>query len=208
MKEGISARGGARIGWLNATWPSAHLKVHRNKLILNVFLFGRYQFLPEDVVSLKKYGLIPLLGQGVRIHHSVREYPSRIVFWCLGSPVRLIGRIRETGFIPSGRLPVEESRSGSPVRWQAFLLVVVLWNVLFLMGENFRGDRGPGPGVLLGLLMLTLVTTGIKHYGPLQKIFMKEGRDAREIGAWLNFLPFLSGTMLVIMLVQYFSGTG
>jgi len=171
-------------------------------------VFGRYRFAPEEVVSLNKYGLIPLVGRGVRIRHSIREYPSRIVFWCFGSPERLIERIRETGFLPSGRVAVEDIRSGSPVRWQALLVMVVLWNILFLLDGTFKESRTAGPGVLAALFLFTLVPLGIRHCRPVRKIFLKEGRDPGEIGAWLNFLPALTGTMFIILLALYFFGAG
>ena len=212
MNGEVTARGGARIGWANATWPFARLKAERSGLSLKVFLFGSYQFSPENVVSLEKYGLIPFLGQGIKITHSVHEYPTKIVFWCLGRPNRLISRIKETGFTESGRMPVESTRSGFPVRWQAVLLMVVLWNVLFLI-DDYYGGKGGGSGdigsdALLALLLFTAIPIGIKYYRPLQKIFLKEGRSPKEIGVWLNFMPTLSGIMFVFFLIHYLSGGG
>ena len=199
----ISARGGARIGWLNATWPLARLTANRSSLSLKVLIFGNYQFSPENVVSLEKYGLIPFLWQGIRIHHNIQEYPSKIVFWCLGSTDHLIRRIKESGFIESGRMHGQEKRSGFPMRWLPIVLMVVLWNALFLADEKYRTGKEFGPGVLLALLLFTIIPLGIKYYKPLQRIFMKEGRDPKEMGAWLNFLPILCGSMFIIMLLSY-----
>jgi hypothetical protein len=208
MPGEVTALGGARIGWLNATWPSARLKVSRTSLTLKVLIFGTYQFSPENVVSFEKYGPIPILWQGIRIHHNIQGYPARIVFWCLGSTDRLISRIRETGFVGSGRAHHPQKRSGFPVKWQPLLLMIVLWNILFLVDEKYRGEKEVGPGVLLALLLFTVVPLGIRHYRPLQKIFLKEGRDPREIGAWLNFLPVLCGGLFLATLLGFLAGNG
>jgi hypothetical protein len=203
MLQTVSAIGGARIGWLNATWPMASFNVNGSQLTLKVFIFGTYTFAPDHVVSLEKYGLIPFLGWGVRINHRVPHYPKKIVFWCFRSPNRLIQKIRETGFVttPAGQAPVRD-HPGFPVRWQAIAAAIVLWNVLFLLdmrqSEQFTT---PGPFTVLALLLLFLGCLGIKYYRPLQRMVLKEGRKPEEIGAWLNFLTVLSGIMLFIMIL-------
>ena len=36
----LSSTGGARVGWVNATWPFAKLNVSQNKIDLNATLIG------------------------------------------------------------------------------------------------------------------------------------------------------------------------
>ena len=74
FEDSISSRGGARIGWMNATWPFAVLTARQAKLDLNATLLGKYSFTPDQVISLEKYGCIPILGSGIRIHHNIADY--------------------------------------------------------------------------------------------------------------------------------------
>ncbi len=93
--------GGARIGWVNATWPFAKLSASAQQLSVSGSLIGRYNFSPDQVAALEPYGSISVLGTGVRIVHTVQSYPEKIIFWCFGSPKRLIERITNLGFRPS-----------------------------------------------------------------------------------------------------------
>lgn len=126
----------ARIGWVNATWPFAALSVREEALTVNVGILGRYTFRRDQVVSIDSYvGMIPLLGGGIRIEHTVAEYPRRIVFWCLGPPRSLIKRIHQVGFIPEGQLQGVPCRRGIPARWQTLVIGIALWNLLLLLDE-------------------------------------------------------------------------
>ena len=97
--EELSVRGGARVGWVNATWPFSKLTASAKHLKLSS-LQGTYNFLPGDVISLQRRGVIPLLTTGVRIIHRRMDYPAKIIFWSI-SPKRLIEKIRAVAFVPS-----------------------------------------------------------------------------------------------------------
>jgi hypothetical protein len=45
------------------------------------------------------YSSIPVLGQGIKINHSVDSYKDHVVFWTLRNPQRLIEKIERTGFL-------------------------------------------------------------------------------------------------------------
>lgn len=94
-----SWRGGARIGFMNATWPFAALKLTPERLVLEVVLLGTYVFAPDQVTSVEPYGWLPLAGKGVRIGHCVQGYPEKIVFWYLCiNPQHIVDRIKELGY--------------------------------------------------------------------------------------------------------------
>jgi hypothetical protein len=92
-------RGGARIDSANATWPFAKLSVSREQLVLQVFILGTYVFKQDDVLRIEPYGIIPIAGKGVRIHHRVAHYPKKIVFWYLCvNPQPIVDSLRAFGF--------------------------------------------------------------------------------------------------------------
>jgi hypothetical protein len=66
MSFETSFRGGARIGWLNASWPFAKLTSSRKALALSCL--GSFEFSPAQVVAIEPYRWF--LSHGVRIHHN------------------------------------------------------------------------------------------------------------------------------------------
>lgn len=137
-----------------------------------------FDFSPSDVVSLERYGSIPLFSNGIRIAHSRPDYPAKVIFWCFGSPDELITRIRETGFLPSAPASSEIHPRGIPFRWASVLLFVLIWNGLFLL-INAAPHRTNKPGVMTmaPLLFAFLIGWGTKRSDRLQKIILKEGRS-------------------------------
>jgi hypothetical protein len=99
--DGFTARGGAQIGRINASWPFGTLSVSRRSLTISGPLSRSYIFTPEQVVALEPCGWIPILQRGVRIVHANPRYPARIIFVGFQSPERLIERIRAAQFIPA-----------------------------------------------------------------------------------------------------------
>jgi hypothetical protein len=203
MPQSLTYVGGARIGWFNATWPFAKLSVEGNVLVLKVRPFGTYTFTSQQVFSLERYGFIPVLAWGVRINHVVPGYPKKIVFWCFGNPGKLIQDIRKTGFTPSPESSAASVSAGSvkrhgfPVRWQPILVLIVIWNLLLLKDMGPEGLKAE-PGILtfIALLMVFLISVGIRMSDTMQKIFLKEGREVKEIEVYLNFFIVLTGLML------------
>jgi len=95
----LEETGGARVGLKNASWPFARLTVSRKELRLNVQLIGRYIFRPQDIVEVEVITKFPIIGKGIRIHHSITDYPPKIIFWTLNDPDAVMERIVRTGFI-------------------------------------------------------------------------------------------------------------
>lgn len=209
-RDHVSSVGGARIGWINATWPFARLTARRDQLILNGTLIGKYSFSPEQVVAIEKYTVIPILGWGIRIHHSVADYPRKIVFWCFGSPESLIRRIQETGFVAKADPDSVPTGRGMPVRWQALVAIVALWNGLLMLDMRQSGGSAGRPGTftLVAFLLLFLGSVGIWRSPLLQRAILKPGRSCEEIKAWLYLLALGSGLMSVSMLSSQLAGGG
>lgn len=199
----ISSTGGARIGWVNASWPFATLTATRDQLELNASVIGKYTFSPAQVISIEKYTTIPVLGWGIRIKHNVASYPSHIVFWCFGSPASLIARIGGTGFAPCGSPDSVSANRGIPARWQTLTAIVVLWNLLFMADMHLERGQHPTPGAFsfLAVLLMFVGSVAIWRVRWLQCLVLKVGRSPSEIKAWLYLLALVSGIMSVAMAV-------
>lgn len=108
MKQ-FTSRGGVRLDFFNATWPFATLAVNREKIEINVPVArivgeSRYLFPAVSVLSVERYSSIPFVGWGIRIHHTINRYPSKVVFWTFRSPTDVLTSIEETGFPVAAKL--------------------------------------------------------------------------------------------------------
>ena len=200
-KEFLSITGGARVGWINATWPLAKLTVQKNTIELKAALIGKYSFTQEQIISIKKYTTIPILAWGILIIHNVSEYPKKIKFWSFSNPESIITKIQETGFLPSADPLKIPPNIGIPVKWQTLVLIIALWNILLFadMGGFPRPGFKPGIFSLLALFLLFVGSISIWKSSWLQNIILKPGRSPSEIKAWLNLLALVSGFLFVIM---------
>ena len=66
--------------------------------VLTLSCLGTYTFTPSEVVTLEPYGSIPVLARGIRISHNRRDYPKKIIFWCMGGRDSALAEVAETGF--------------------------------------------------------------------------------------------------------------
>jgi len=187
----ISFTGGARVGWLNASWPFAKLKIAASKLTISSL--GRYDFSPEQVVTIERYGSIPILASGIRIKHNRIDYPKNIVFWCVGNRNRVLSSIEQRGFVPKGQ-PVLRV-SGFPIRWPIVVALVVVWNVLILLDLSLNDgpQKGIGLGGLVAMLLALGFSTALKKSSPIQEMVLRTGHQIGEIKYFLTFLQILLG---------------
>lgn len=207
MDGSLKYIGGARIGWVSATWPLAILTVTRDKLILNATLIGKYSFSPNQIISLRKYIMIPFLGWGIKICHNISDYPKNIVFCCLGNPDSLIRKINQVGFIPAPYTEITSDHKGIPVRWQALIVICIIWNSLILLDTYKTKTFSPnGLGIysFLAIFLLFLGSIGVWRSTILQRFLMKEGRNLGEIKPWLHLVVLVTGFMLIFLIPRLF----
>ena len=91
--------GGYRVGrnaWLafNASWPFGTLKVRRGEIILQC-IARRYRFPAASITRLSHFH--GGFSSGLRIEHSITEYPRFIAFWSPAMP-KLQAAQTEAGF--------------------------------------------------------------------------------------------------------------
>ena len=190
------------MGWVNASWPFAKLSASRQQLVLSSF--GSYTFEPQQVVALEPHGSIPIFARGIRIVHSRSDLPAKIVFWCFGSPERLIARIRDTGLMPQGTLASIPKRNGIPVRLLAMLVAFVVWNGLFLLDNPLPLTELGEPGwfSLLAIGLLCATAWALPYSNQLQSLLLKPGCSFGEIRAAVFLVRLISSILFVAFLVQ------
>lgn len=203
-----TATGGARVGWLNSSWPLARLTATPERLSVSVFLSGKYEFVPQEVVAIERYTMIPVLGWGVRIVHSRSDYPQNFIFWNLAGPEPVLRGIREAGFSPSAPAADIPPRLGIPVRWSVIIGLVVAWNGLFMLdfGRTNSGIPIPGLFVCVALLLVLILSLATLRLPAVQRVVLKPGRHLGEIRGVLGLLAVVSGFLLVIFSIITASG--
>jgi len=212
----LNLTGGARIGMANATWPFASLKVTNDRLDLNATIVGNLVFKPEDIISIEPYYMMPIIGQGIKINHRIPKYKEKVIFWTFKNPNEVIRQIKQTGFFDnsitterqndSDIIAERQKQGGFPVKIPFAIGIVVIWNILFIMDFlNFSrsGSEGIplGNGAIgaLGIVFLSCLLTLISK--DFRRIVLKEGRELKDISRFLYFLMFISGVMLLSILI-------
>lgn len=209
----IKKIGGARIGLFNATWPFATLKVDRNSLELSTGLMGNFIFSNKDISSIQPYGLIPIIGRGIKINHHKKSYNSKIIFWTLGSPESLIKEIETTQFFNKTAKNLEENGTktkqnepqhaeGFPLKLSASIVIVAIWNILLLSDFiNFFSHRKTGSPLGLGAQLATgfILSTSIllltsKH---ARKLILKKDQLIDNLKKTLYFIMAITGFLFL-----------
>jgi len=209
-----STRGGARIGWVNYSWPLASLSVDASSLTITTTFFGlfemgRYSFRPDQVAHLGKYGWLPVLGEGIRVQHTVANYPGKVVFWC--RPSAVLQGIASTGFhgtsestAPLGSLP---SR-GFPLRIWPPVVILLLWNLLF--GYEFfsqpRPVAFPGPCTIAALSLVFVTSLAVLFSPSVQAIFLRPGRRIAEVRPLFMLIAIITGIMTCVFTITFLAG--
>jgi hypothetical protein len=191
MNERTGFTGGARLGWVQATWPFARLSISPGQLTISLALAGRYTFAPPDVSGLERCGIA---SNGIRLVHTRAHYPETIIFWCGGRAQRVLDAAARAGF--AARVPLSPPRRGMPFRWAAIAQIVVAWSVLGILDRGshpFSAPRLPGPLTVAALGMLLGVTLAIQISESAQAWALKPGRSVAEVAPLLRFLQLVGG---------------
>jgi len=196
MESTVKATGGGRVGWANATWPLATLKVDSRVLTLRVWPFGTYTFNRDEIISLENHGCF--VSPGIKITHNVSEYPLNIIFWHFGNSEKLIQKILRTGFIPAAD-PSSMPKRSSAVKWEAVIGSIIIYGIMIVFDrETSARGAGIGPLSYIALLFMLFCSIFIRKSYALQKIFLKDGHKVEEISDYLNALAFFSATIMIL----------
>jgi len=207
--------GGARIGRANATYPFANLYVDENMLKINASLVGNLVFQPQDIISIKPYSSVPIIGRGIKILHRVENYNQHVVFWTMTDPEIVISEIKKTGFLEKTNFPLSEKdrnivqqqkQGGFPLKPFVKVLFPIIWNILFLydlipfiLGKNEGNPFGLGICSALGLLFITALLTLISE--GFRKLILKEGKTLDDVKKSAIFILLISGILFTAFLI-------
>jgi hypothetical protein len=86
MSDKFTLTGGVRIGMANASFPFAELYVDKEILKIKASIVGNLVFQPKDIISIKPYTSIPIIGSGIKINHRIENYNSKVIFWTFKNP--------------------------------------------------------------------------------------------------------------------------
>ena len=209
-----STRGGARIGWVNYSWPMASLSVDAAGLTITTTFFGlfemgRYSFRPDQVAHIGKFGWLPVIGEGIRVHHTVANYPEMVVFWC--RPADVLRGIASTGFpaTSASTLPVSPMASrGFPLRIWPLVVVGLVWNLL-LGYEIFARSMlaaFPGPCTITALALVFGASLAALFSPSVQAILLRPGRSFGEVRPMFQLVATITGIMTVACTVVFLAG--
>ena len=212
MREKFTSTGGARIGMANASYLFADLYVDKELLKINASIVGNLMFQPKDIISIKPYTFIPLIGQGIKINHRIEKYNPKVIFWTFKDPNSVILEIKKTGFLQnlnsetsSTDLEIikKQNEGGFPLKKSVAVFFIVAWNLLFLSdiipfflkGETESLPIGIGINLALGLLFISSILSIVSE--KFRKIILKENRNFDDIKKFAYFIALISGIMFV-----------
>lgn len=212
MTEKFTLTGGARIGMAKASYPFADLYVDKNSLKINASIAGDLVFQPKDIIELKLYTSVPVIGNGIKIIHRVEKYNKEVIFWTFKDPKFVLSEIEKTGFLENinsniSDLDLEimkrQDQGGFPIKKSAATLFFIGWNVLLmsaflpvLANQESEGFHfGIGINIALGLLFLTSVLMLISK--SFTKLILKEGREFEDIKKFVYLIILISGIMSI-----------
>jgi hypothetical protein len=193
MNGTVAFTGGARLGWVQATWPFGRLSISPRQLTISLAFAGRYTFSPLEVSGLDRCGIS---SNGVRIVHTRSDYPETVIFWCGARVQRVLDAATRAGF--PVRLQSSPPRQGMPFRWFALVQVVVAWSVFALLDQGLLPWSGPRlPLLMIGALAILLgVAFAIQISEGAQAWALKPGRSVSEIAVFLRLAQLIGGFLI------------
>ncbi|WP_456312572.1 hypothetical protein [Pseudomonas shirazensis] len=220
MNEKFTLTGGVRIGKVNATYPFADLYVDKNVLKINASIVGNLVFQPQDIIELKPYKSIPIIGNGIKVIHRIEKYDAEIIFWTFKDPELIILEIKKTGFLNNKesilkeedlKITKRQNQGGFPIKKAVVVIFMIVWNALllsafipiFLHPEKKGFPFGIGLNIALGLALTALFIVAISK--DFAKLILKEGRDFDDIKKFIYFAIFIIGILFIsFTLLRFF----
>lgn len=207
----LNITGGAKIGKKRVTWPFGSLEVTRDKLILNAQFSGYYIFHPDEIVSIQED------SGGIKIIHEVLEYDEQILFLTSNNPLKLISKIRDTGFLDGKErskeslkevVNIREVKKGFPFRKSYSVIFSIVWSALFIYDfvnfylNNMEGlPLGNGSIIAVTSAFVVLVLLLTSH--DFSKNILTPGWEINDFQKTLIFFLLVLTLILVNIFVVF-----
>ena len=212
--EKFTLTGGARIGRANASFPFAELTVDKEILKINASIIGSLIFQAKDIISIQPHTAFPVIGNGIKIKHSVENYQSEVIFWTFKNPSVVINEIEKTGFLQNNDSQIshadleitrKQNEGGFPIRKSVGIIFVVVWNLFFLFdiitfflqGKTEGTPLGIGVSIALGLLFVSSILTLLSD--KFRSIILKENKHFDDIKKFTYLAAFISGISFIAL---------
>jgi uncharacterized membrane protein (DUF485 family) len=216
MSDKFTLTGGARIGMANASFPFANLYVDKEIMRINASIVGNLVFQPKDIISIKPYTSIPIIGNGIKINHRIANYNSEVIFWTFKNPDSVISEIERTGFLqninseisPDDLEIIKNQNEGAfPMKKSVAIFFIIAWNLLFLsdflpfflQGKTEGSPIGIGMNLAVGLIFASSVLAIISER--FQKVILKENRNFNDIKKFAYFIAIISGIIFIVLTI-------
>jgi hypothetical protein len=204
-------KGGAKIGWANASWPFAKLHVTDKTLSINATILGNFIFNKSDIISIEAYSKFGIFMSGIKINHTVQQYNKIVIFWTFKDPEELIRSIRQTGFFDKNEItdPIEEisiknnqQQGGFPLKISFAIAIILLWNLLsFIDLEHLVNKKqfqfGFGKGFILSTGIMIIICILLLFNKPFQRLSMKEGKTINDIRIFIYFILLIVSILFI-----------
>jgi uncharacterized membrane protein (DUF485 family) len=216
MNEKFTLTGGSRIGMSNVSFPFADLYVDKEILKINASIVGNLVFQPKDIISIKPYSSIPIIGNGIKINHRIENYNSKVIFWTFKNSNSVISEIEKTGFLKNINSEIsaddleiikKQNEGGFPIKKSVVIFYVLAWNLLFLsdflpflLKSKTEGSPiGIGINLAVGLIFASSILAIVS--AKFQKIILKENRNFDDIKKFVYFIAFITGLMFIVFTI-------
>jgi hypothetical protein len=89
-------------------------------------------------------------------------------------------------------------------RWSFLILLLVIWNALFLIDGFVPWNQPKGPGLytLLAVALLFLTAAALNVSDRFQALVLKPGRSITEVRSVVLLVLFVSGILLIVFGAQ------
>jgi hypothetical protein len=200
MSEIVAFMGGARLGWVQATWPFARLSISSGRLTISLAFAGQYSFSPSEVAGLERCGIA---SNGVRVVHKRSDYPKPVIFWCGGRVPRVLEAASRAGF--HAPVPPSAPLRGLPFRGRAIAEVVAAWSILGLLDRGLHplsNPAPPGPLMIAAFGILPGMAFAMQLSEAAQAWALKPGRSVSEVAALLRLLQLVGGFLVAVIALR------
>lgn len=207
MDSTLQFTGGAKVGWTKISYPFAKLFVAPSFINLHVgFITFKedYLFSPDDIISLEKFVVIPYVAWGIKINHTISDYPEKVIFWSFKNPDDLLKQITSFGFQAKANPSTFVKRVGSPIHGFVLLTIVMLGYAAFTKDAKPAHETiGLFSSIyIISLFAFVFLADKINF---IKSLIVKPNRNLNELGPLLKAMQIGLGLVSLAIIFLYWT---